>query len=678
MLASAPMRAALDGGPATASTTVPHVARPPLVAPLLLAPAAALVGAAVLFGGGSDDGRIFPIGGAAVLVAAACVAAVLLGAIARPRLGAAGALLVGCLAAFVGWSGASIAWSIQPDRSWEAFNRGVAYVALLTVGIFVGALVPRAPRIVAIGLAAVLGLAVVWALAGKVILALGPDTDRSARLRAPVGYWNALALLVAMSLPLWLWLAGGRRHAAGMRALAAAVLAASLVALLLTTSRGGILVGTVAVVAWLSLAQPRLESVAALLVAAPVAAALAAWALARPSLSEAGADAHAATRDGAVFGLLLAVGLALVFALAYLAARQPLDEARRGRLGRVAAGLVALVAVATLVAAIVRVGDPTAWARARVDEFRNPPSVQVTQGPERLTAFSSNHRWTWWGEARRIWTEHPGAGTGAGTFALARKQLRKDTQLPLAPHNVGLQALSETGVAGFLLLAGAVAAAAWAVGGTLRRLRGDDRAAAAALAAALAAYLAHSLVDMGWEYVAVSAPFFVVLGALVAAGRGEPTGTQARRPLTALAAGALGLTLLASLAFPRLAERRLDAAYEALERRDPAAAASDAKEAAALNPLSVEPLHVGALAEEWRGDLDEAERLLTDAVELQPENGETWYELGRFEFEVRGDLANALRHLDRSYALDSFGPSGPVLDEVRAAIARRGAADAQG
>jgi tetratricopeptide (TPR) repeat protein len=677
VLASARMRAALHGGPATASTTVPHVARPPLVAPLLLAPAAALVGAAVLVGGGSDDARIFPIGGGAVLLAAACVAAVLLGAIARPRVGRAGGLLAGCLAAFVLWSGASIAWSIEPDRSWDALNRGVAYVALLTVGIFVGALVPRAPRVVAIGLAAILGLAVVWALAGKVIPALGPDTDRSARLRAPVGYWNALALLVAMSLPLWLWLAAGRRHAVGLRAVGAAMLAATLVALVLTTSRGGIVVGAVAVGTWLVLVRSRLEGVAAILLAAPVATALAAWALSRPSLADAGADPDAAARDGALLGVLLAVGLVLVLALAYVAARQPLDEARRRRLGRLAAGVVAFAAVAALVAGVVRVGDPAAWLSARVDEFRNPPSVQVTQGPERLTAFSSNNRWTWWGEAGRIWEEHPAAGTGAGTFALARKQLRKDTQLPLAPHNVGLQALSETGLVGFLLLAGAVAAAAWAVARTLRRLRGAEHAAAAALAAALAAYLAHSLVDMGWEYVAVSAPFFVALGTLVAAGR-EPAPRREGRRLGALVVGALAVTLLASLAFPWLAERRLDAAYEALERGDFAAAASDADDAASLNPLSIEPLQVGALAEELRGDLDEAERLLRDAVELQPENGETWYELGRFEFEARGDLENALRHLDRSYALDSFGPSGPVLDDVRAAIARRGAADAQG
>ena len=652
------MRAALDGG------------RPP-VALLLLASSALLLGLAVFAGGGSDEERIFPIGGLAMLAAGGAVAAALLGAVRRPRLERASGLLVLLLAGFVLWSGISIVWSVQPDSSWDAFNRGAAYLALLVLGLFVGSLVPQAPRVAAVGLAVGLGLAVAWALAGKIVPALGPEIDRSARLRSPVGYWNALALLVAMSLPLWLWLAARRAHAPLLRAGATALLAASFVALALTTSRGGILVGAIAVATWLVLGRPRLETLAALIVASPVAAAVAAWALSRPGLAEPGADADAAARDGAWLGLLLAAGLALVFALALAAARRPLAEARRRGLERLAAAVVVLAVVGAVGVGAVRVGNPADWLRERVDEFRNPPSVQVPQGPERLTAFSSNHRWTWWREAGRIFADHPVGGTGAGTFSLARRPLREDTQVPLAPHNVALQALSETGLIGFLLLTGAAAAAAVAVTQALRRLQGSDRAAAAALVATLVAYVSHSLVDMGWEYVAVSAPFFLALGVVVGAGR-EPSPRAARRPLTAVAAGALVLTLLGSLVFPWLAERRVEDAYSALERGDWPAAASAADEAAALNPLSVEPLLVAAVAEELRGDLDEAEHLLREAVALQPENPETWFRLGEFEFERRGELGAALRHLDRSYALDSFGPSGPVLDDVRAEIVERG------
>jgi tetratricopeptide (TPR) repeat protein len=643
-----------------------------LAPPLLLGSAALVLAVAVFAGGGSDDDRIFPIGSLALAAAGAALVLVAAGSLPRPRVGRAAALLLLTLTAFVLWSGISIVWSVQPDGSWDAFNRGSAYVAVLLLGLFVGGLVPRAPRVAGGVLAVVLGLAVAWALVGKVVPALGPELDRSARLRAPVGYWNALALLVAMSLPLWLWVAARPSHRPALRAGATGMLVAGLVALALTTSRGGILVGAIAVAAWLALTTPRLEGIAALIVASPIAAVVAAWALSRPGLAEAGVDQDVAARDGALFGVVLAAALALVFVLALAAARQSVDAARRRRLERLAAVLVGLTVLVALLVGGLRVGDPAAWARERLDEFRNPRSEQVSQDPERLTAFSSNHRWTWWGEAGRLFLDDPAGGTGAGSFGLARRPLREDTQVPLAPHNIALQALSETGVVGFLLLLAATVAGAFAVVQALRRLSGSDRAVAAALAAGLVAYLAHSLVDMGWEYVAVSAPFFLALGVLAGVGHGPPSYGR-RQPVAALVAGALVVSLLASLAFPWLAQRSVDDAYAALERGDFAEAAEAADNAAALNPLSIEPLRAGAVAEELRGNLDRAERLLLDAVELQPENPETWYELGRFEFEARGELEQALRHLDRSYALDSFGPSGPVLDEVRAAIAARAA-----
>ncbi|HSL63481.1 MAG TPA: tetratricopeptide repeat protein, partial [Gaiellaceae bacterium] len=69
---------------------------------------------------------------------------------------------------------------------------------------------------------------------------------------------------------------------------------------------------------------------------------------------------------------------------------------------------------------------------------------------------------------------------------------------------------------------------------------------------------------------------------------------------------------------------------------------------------------------------DEAERLFRRAIELQPENPRTWYELARFEFESRRRLDEALVYADRSYALDSWPPdTGTLLNEIRAAIERR-------
>src|SRR5262249_26778463 len=130
----------------------------------------------------------------------------------RPTLDPLGLAVVGALAVLVAWSGITVLWSYAPDRSWGFFNRGVVYLGLILIGVAGGSLVRRAPTVAAAGLAALLGAALGWALLGKAVPALFPDAGRVARLRAPVGYWNSLALLGAMALPLGLWLASRRAH----------------------------------------------------------------------------------------------------------------------------------------------------------------------------------------------------------------------------------------------------------------------------------------------------------------------------------------------------------------------------------------------------------------------------------------------------------------------------------
>jgi hypothetical protein len=108
--------------------------------------AAGLLGAALLFGDGSSDERLLWIGGAAVVMAAAVAA------LWRPRPSRAGVVFFAALAAFVLWTGLSIVWSVEPDRSWSYFNRSASYLAFAVVGLAVGALLPRAPRLAAASL----------------------------------------------------------------------------------------------------------------------------------------------------------------------------------------------------------------------------------------------------------------------------------------------------------------------------------------------------------------------------------------------------------------------------------------------------------------------------------------------------------------------------------------------
>src|SRR6202035_596700 len=112
-----------------------------------------------------------------------------------------------------------------------------------------------------IGLAVVLAAVCVWALAGKALPWLYEDYGRISRLRGPIGYWNALALLGDFALPLGLWLATRRRAAGALLVYGWAV------AIALTYSRGGVIVALLVVGAWLVLSGFWLQGLATLVAA---------------------------------------------------------------------------------------------------------------------------------------------------------------------------------------------------------------------------------------------------------------------------------------------------------------------------------------------------------------------------------------------------------------------------
>ena len=230
----------------------------------LVATGGALLAASLFFGGGSSDGPVAWIGGAAVLAAAAMGCAALWGVLPVPALGREGLACAGSATAFVVWNAVTILWSSAPDRSWGYFNRGLVYLAFGVVGAFVGSAV--APRIVAWLVGGLVTATCLWALAGKAIPALYEDYGRLARLRSPVGYWNALALIAAFGIPIALWAA--TRHSRRVRAGSVVALYVLLVALVLTYSRGGILAALVAIAAWFALSRERFEGVLAFVAAA--------------------------------------------------------------------------------------------------------------------------------------------------------------------------------------------------------------------------------------------------------------------------------------------------------------------------------------------------------------------------------------------------------------------------
>jgi len=264
---------------------------------------------------------------AALLAAGGWTALALVG---RARQPAGGVVLLGVLLAIAAWAGLSLAWSVAPDRSWAELDRTLAFAAFLVVGLLLGASGPRACRWAAAALVTALGAAAVWALAGKAIPALFPDGGRAARLRDPIGYWNALALAADMLLVLALQLstAAGRSRAAGA---GGAMLAyAATVAVLLAASRAGVAAAVLGVALWLWLCRDRVEAALLALAAVLPAAAVAAWAFSRPALVDdvvyvaagpgglhafdvaTGHELWSAAVDGWSEGVVLTDGIALV------------------------------------------------------------------------------------------------------------------------------------------------------------------------------------------------------------------------------------------------------------------------------------------------------------------------------------------------------------------------------
>src|SRR4051794_9155532 len=313
-----------------------HSARERLAAP---AAAAGLCFSALFFSGGFSDAPLVWVGGLALLAAGLLAAAALAGLSAAPRVGGAGAAFLGCLGGLAVWILATTAWSASPERSWNYANRTLVYLAFAVLGALVAVVVPRTEAIAHVS-AVLLGALLGWALLAKCVPSLYPDYGRVARLRAPVAYWNELALLCDAAVPVGLWLAARRARRPAVRAGGTLLLFAATVTLLLTYSRVGVVLACLAAAAWCVLDRERVESIAALALGATAGAAAFGVALSLPGIAKDGQTHAARAHDGGLFALVLVLGGAAVSAAAVLLARaegqRPLAPERRDRLERIA------------------------------------------------------------------------------------------------------------------------------------------------------------------------------------------------------------------------------------------------------------------------------------------------------------------------------------------------------
>jgi O-Antigen ligase len=596
--------------------------------------AGALSFAALFFGRGTTLSSLVWIGGLTILLAALVAAAGLAGLLAVPSFDGAGAAFLVALLGLAVWVGFTTLWSISPEDSWQYTNRTLAYAAFALLGALVSALLRRPAETIAFGAAALLGGLFGWALLAKCIPSLYSDYGRLARLRYPLDYWNELALLAAVAVPIALWLSS-RRYVLG-----AVLMYVAGTTVLLTYSRFGIALACLAAVAWIVLAEDRVGGLAAAAFAAAASGATFVVALALPGITKDGEPHAVRAHDGWIFLLVLAAGIAAVALGAEIVRRAlPVADATRRSIERA-------FAVGGIVAAVAVVAAGVAEAHRIWHSFANPVSSQLASNTSHFDSFNSSNRWRWWQEAWHAFLHHPVGGTGAGTFELTDAMLRKSPLVATEPHNVPLQFLTETGIVGLVLLLAALVAAVVA----LTRVRGG---AATALALAVGVFFVHLVGDVDWDYVAVCGPLLFVVGALVV--RGASARATSRRPLIAAAAVLFALGATYSLAAPWLAQRELD--HLTL---------TSAKRAHSYDPLSTDVLTDWA-ALETIVDPRRAEQLYHDAVSLEPESSDTWMALGDFYWETHRYTEAYIAYSD-AWNVDKFGPAGipcGPLDQAR-------------
>ncbi|HMJ02941.1 MAG TPA: tetratricopeptide repeat protein, partial [Conexibacter sp.] len=603
-------------------------------------------------------------------------------------------------AALAAWTALSIAWSIQPSDSWLAADLTFAYLAAFAGTV---ALVHVAPTRWSAVLGAVVLASVVasgYALLAKVFPDISP-LDLYARLRSPFDYWNAVGLMAALGIPGCLWLGARRDGHGGLSAVAVPALGLLLVALLLSYGRGPLLAAAVATACWFAAVPLRLRGLAVLLTAAAGAAIVCAWAFPNEALTTDGTPLDVRADAGGSLGLLLLTvlvvlllaGLALSFAMSRTALA---PQARRG-IGTavlIALALVPLAGIGTLAASERGLTGSIShgW-----DQLTDPDSAQPANDPGRFASVGGV-RARYWDDGFTIWRKARWIGIGADAFATARRPIQRDRLRVRHAHGYVPQTLADLGLVGMglsaaLLLAwlGAAARAtgirprrrwgAWIVAAVrMRDLRSRpalrprqpvtaERIGLMTLAATAIAFGVHSAVDWTWFV-----PGTAVAGLLCAAwvaGRGpadEPP--AARRPLprsrvdwvaarwrVALAVLVLAAGLAAGWTVwqPQRAVEADDAALTALDTGRLDVAEDEAKRAARINPLSIEPLLTLAAVQSAARQPAAARETLQRAVRLQPANPESWLRLGRLEL-AQGRVRQALTLLNAAVFLDPHGP----------------------
>lgn len=568
----------------------------------------------------------------------------------------------GLMLAFACWTALGISWSESSERSFIEVARVLTYL-----GVFALALLMQSRdslRRAVAGVGAAIALIGVLALLSRLHPAWFPRDVTAqilpvarARLNYPLNYWNGLAALMAVGVPLLLGLALRARHLV-TRALAAAAIPMVSLTAFYTLSRGGAAEIALGLIVFFAIYPRRVAAVVAAVPAALGAAVLIVAATQRDALQQGLGGSHALSQGNEMFAMTIVVcaGVALLGAAIGLAERHQLGP--RPSVSR-PVGHAALAALLTAaIIAFLALGGPGKLGAAWRD-FKKPPVGEgLGTSPARLISSTGSGRYQLWSSALRADATAPATGIGPGTFEYWEE---RDGAIPAFvrnAHSLYFETLAELGVVGLVVVAGLVL---WVLGiGVTRAVRSGSetrRSWVAIATAACAAFVASTAVDWTWQ-LAVLPVAFLLLAAAILGPDAESSSNRSQsrfrrgfppvgRPI--LAVGALGA--IVAIAIPLAGTTQVRASQDAVRSNHLDAALKDARQAEAIQPYSATAHLQEGLVLERQGDLSDAAAAVRQASEDESTNWRTWLTLSRIDAE-RGRAHQAVTEYRKARSLN--------------------------
>jgi hypothetical protein len=587
--------------------------------------------------------------------------------IAGVRPGALGWAALGLLTLFGAWTLLGIGWTESQERTVAEVGRLATYLGLLALAVLAQGRAGSA-RCAVQGAAAAIGIVAIVAMLTRMYPQWGASADLYAtfstarnRLAFPLNYWNLLALLTVIGLPLVLACATSSRMLF-TRALAAAAVPVMVLCVFLTISRGGVIAMAVALAVYLFITADRLQVFLTVLSTGAGAALLLVAADDRGAL-KAGMDTAATRSEGSellVLTLIVCAGVALLQMAVGLAGR----HARRPRVltpGRRPTGAAFGVLLVAGVALFLAFGGP-AQVSDRFDEFKNRTGDNASPGMSGLSrldqSLSGNGRYQYWQSAQRAQESEPLRGIGAGTFEYwwARDGAISGGFVRDA-HSLWFETLAETGFVGIGLLVSFFVLAL--LGGMIRTLREPDpvrRTALAGATAGIAAFATGASYEWAWEMPVLPALLFVLVAVVLVPKSGKPfvrvgdiassgSANGRRGPRAAarpLRLAALGVALIATVAIviPVAGVVNVRASQRLAADGNLPGALQRARDAEAAQPYGATTHLQQALVLEEAGALRPAVTQARMATADEPTNWRTWLTRSRLEARAGGATAS--------------------------------------